>query len=214
MNFSQSTIKGILKVLGNGLVYPCLVPVSWLQALRDMLSVPPIVSCVNLIILAPPLRVNDRIKTCRAGSFFFPHMRVINLKSLLRAIPWDVAWNLFRALTSPGRGCLLHDIDISCFYLMLNMGRVISGRSWPIWGHFALWQRHWVEFDSHLLKLAWVPWMFITRALLTTTGWHLLVPSLLIMPFLMVFTLFEAGVQVFLCGWRLKSQALSRACPV
>ena len=89
VNFAQSTIKSVLLVLGNWSEYPRLVPIGRLETLWNVSSVTSVVPSVNLVLLAPPLWVNDRVQACGTGSFLLALMRIVDLKPLLGAISWD-----------------------------------------------------------------------------------------------------------------------------
>ena len=64
--FAHSPVESVLMVLRYRLVDSCFVAVGRFEALRDVLSVASVVSTVDLVVLAPPLRVNDGIQAGRA----------------------------------------------------------------------------------------------------------------------------------------------------
>ena len=103
VNFAQPAIKCVLVVLGDRLVYLGLVAIGRFETLRNVLSVPAVVLSINLIFLAPPLRVDDRIQARRASSLRHHFVVwIIDLKSLLRTIPWNANMCcIFRAFTPP-----------------------------------------------------------------------------------------------------------------
>ena len=63
MHLAQSTIKSILTVASYVAIVPGLVNVSTPQTLWDVLSVSSVVRWVDLLLLAPPLRVDLRVQT-------------------------------------------------------------------------------------------------------------------------------------------------------
>ena len=63
VHLAQSTIKSILTVASYVAIVLGLVNVSTPQTLWDVLSVSSVVRWVDLLLLAPPLRVDLRVQT-------------------------------------------------------------------------------------------------------------------------------------------------------
>ena len=131
VNFAQPAIESVLMMLGYRLVYLCFVAIGRFQAFGNVLTVPTVVCSINLVFLAPPLWVNYGIQARWTSSLLSSVMWIVDLKSLLGAVPWDSTGYLLWSFTSPGWGCLLHDIHITMLERVSNMSSIVCGL--PLW---------------------------------------------------------------------------------
>ena len=86
MDLAQSAIQGVLAVLGHISIDLRLVDVGRLQSLRNVGFVTSVVGWIDLLILAPPLRIDYWVEACRACPFSLDRhaiMWVVNLESFL-----------------------------------------------------------------------------------------------------------------------------------
>ena len=86
MDLAQSAIQGIFAVLGHVSIDLRLVDVGRLQSLRNVGFVSSVVGWINLLILAPPLRIDHWVEACRTCPFSidrYAAMWVVNLESFL-----------------------------------------------------------------------------------------------------------------------------------
>ena len=205
-------------VLGDRFVHSSLVSVCWFEPLGNVLSVSSIVSCIDFIVLSPPLGVNNRVKTRRTGSLFFELVRVVNLESLLRAISGDSAGDVFGAFAPPRWWRFLDNVDIFGVDLVTLMSLVVGSlfvlqlavRYCDL--SMLMWARHRIHVQRHSLP-AGASWMLFTRALVCTAGWPLpwllhlnsivMVSRVMMMALIL---LFEARMQLFLSWQRFKSK--------
>ena len=86
MDLAQSAIQGILAVLGHVSIDLSLVDVGRLQPLRNVSFISSVVGWINLLILAPPLRIDHWVEACRACPFCIDRnvaVWVVDLESFL-----------------------------------------------------------------------------------------------------------------------------------
>lgn len=172
VHLSQSTIESVLAVTGNVPVDLSLARVSRLQALRNVALVPTIVRRIDLVVVAPPARIDHWVKRGGPRTFLLGLVRVLNLEACLGAISWDAARNIFRAISSPRRWRLFNDAH-SCVILGSLMRLFVRCRS--IRGQDASclrrWVWQWLGLKLHLQAVfALRIGVLLTAALICTAG--------------------------------------------
>ena len=104
VDLAQSAIQSILAVFGHVSIDLGLVDIGRLQSLGNVGSVSSVVGWINLLILAPPLRIDHWVEACRTCPFSIDGhavMWVVDLESFLRAAPGHTARRLFGAFAPP-----------------------------------------------------------------------------------------------------------------
>ncbi len=143
VNLAQSSIKRVFVVLCHWLVDSSFVCISWLKALGDVLSISSIIALVDFLIISPPLWINHRVQTCRAGPLLFFHMRVLNLKSCLWSVFRHSAWELFRAVSAPRRRRFFDNLGALTVPVLFQI----------LWDFISCWSIRW--YATSATSLIW-----------------------------------------------------------
>ena len=126
VHLAQSAVERVLAMLGYVAVYFSLVDVGRLKPLGQVLSVTSVVCWIDLLVLAPPRRVNHRVYRCRSCAFLGCNVRIVDLEPVLRPIPWDTTRKFFRTFAAPRRWGLFHNMD--------SLGLLLAGISLMVGG--------------------------------------------------------------------------------
>ena len=126
VHLAQSAVERVFAVLGYVAVYFGLVDVGRLKPLGQVLTVTSVVRWIDLLVLAPPRRIDHRVDRCRPCTFLGCIVRIVDLEPVLRPIPWYTTRQFFRAFAAPRRWGLFHDMD-SLGLLLAGISLVVSG---------------------------------------------------------------------------------------